>query len=150
MLGLWHFLINLLFAMIKIQAIDHIVLRANNPQNLIDFYCNILGCHIEKDQSHIGLTQLRAGNALIDIVDVKGTLGVKLGDGPKVPEQGGRNVDHFCLTIDCVDEKELIAFLDEHKVPHGEFVDRYGSGGYGDSIYLDDPEGNGLELRWGI
>ena len=136
--------------MIKIQAVDHLVLRANNPQSLIDFYCNILGCHIEKDQSHIGLTQLRAGNALIDIVDVNGKLGLPLGEGPKAVDEGGRNLDHFCLTIERIDPQALMAFLDEKGVPHGEFVERYGSGGYGDSIYLDDPQGNGVELRWGI
>ena len=134
--------------MINIQAIDHIVLRANNPQQLIDFYCNILNCPIEKVQDHVGLTQLRAGNALIDIIAVDGELGRKLGAGPAIGG-GGKNLDHFCLTIDPIEPKTLIAYLDKHGVEHGDFVERYGSGGFGDSIYITDSEGNGVELRWG-
>ena len=55
--------------MIKPRAIDHIVLRAERYQELIDFYCNVLGCVLERATSEeIGLTQLRAGNSLSDIL----------------------------------------------------------------------------------
>ena len=61
--------------MIKPKSIDHIVLRTDRYQELIAFYCNVIGCSLERETSdEFGLTQLRAGNSLIDIVDVNGKL----------------------------------------------------------------------------
>ena len=57
--------------MIRPTALDHIVLRTDRYRELIDFYCDVLGCTVERTLSEsFGLTQLRAGSALIDIVDV--------------------------------------------------------------------------------
>ena len=50
----------------NIVGIDHIVLRAVDPAALERFYLDVLGLSFEKRQG--GLAQLRAGNALIDIV----------------------------------------------------------------------------------
>ena len=49
-----------------IIGIDHVVLRAADPAALERFYMQVLGCAFEKRQGT--LAQLRAGNALIDIV----------------------------------------------------------------------------------
>lgn len=131
--------------MIKPLAIDHIVLRTDRYSELIDFYCTVLGCSLERATSdEFGLTQLRAGNALIDIVDVHGELG-KTG-GPAAGETGN-NVDHFCLQIAPFDEAELQAYLLSHDVDAGGFEDRYGAQGMGRSIYIKDLAGNTVELR---
>jgi len=142
--------------MIKIQALDHIVLRANNACKLIEFYQTILNCPVERTLPELGLTQLRAGTALIDIVDVNLPLGQKRGADPNLfannisQANSGPNVDHFCLTIDPIPAKDLIDYLDQHQIPHSDFENRYGAQGYGDSIYLEDPEGNGVELKFGL
>ena len=47
----------------NIIGIDHIVLRAVDPAALERFYLNVLGLSFEKREE--GLTQLRAGNALV-------------------------------------------------------------------------------------
>ena len=131
--------------MIKPIAIDHIVLRSANYRALIDFYCNILGCRLERETSpEFGLTQLRAGNALIDIVDVNGELGRK-GGGPPGPKDN--NLDHFCLQIEPFDESELIDYLRSKGVEAGEFHERYGAQGMGRSLYISDLDGNTVELR---
>jgi len=131
--------------MIKIRAIDHIVLRTDRYRELIDFYCDVLGCSLERATSEeFGLTQLRAGSALIDIVDVNGELG-KAG-GP-APTQNGNNVDHFCLQIEPFEEKALQEYLASSGVEAGGFEDRYGAQGMGRSIYLKDIAGNTVELR---
>ncbi len=88
--------------MIKIHGLDHIVLRTTKLDQMLHFYQTILGCQLERELPQ-GLTQLRAGNALIDIVTVDSELGQL---GGKAPEQDGRNVDHFCLQITPVDEGE--------------------------------------------
>lgn len=128
----------------KITGIDHIVLRANDQQRLIDFYTGVLGLTVEKRQDAIGLVQLRAGSSLIDIVSVEGRLGRMGGAGPGAE---GRNLDHVCLTVAGFDLEAVKAHLAAHGVAVGEEGLRYGAGGEGLSVYLRDPEGNGLELR---
>lgn len=128
----------------KITGIDHLVLRAHDQQRLVDFYTGVLGLTVEKRQDAIGLIQLRAGSSLIDIVSVNGRLGQMGGAGPG-PE--GRNLDHFCLNVAGFDLEAVKAHLIAHGVEVGEEGVRYGAGGEGLSVYLKDPEGNGLELR---
>ena len=131
--------------MIKPKAIDHIVLRTDRYRELIAFYRTVIGCSLERETSaEFGLTQLRAGNALIDIVDVNGQLGKS---GGAAPQQTGNNLDHFCLQIEPFEEHELKAYLDECQVEYSEFLDRYGAQGMGRSIYLKDIAGNTVELR---
>lgn len=131
--------------MIKPVAIDHIVLRTDRYRELIKFYCEVIGCSLERETApEFGLTQLRAGNALIDIVDVGGELG-RQGGPPPGPE--GNNLDHFCLQIEDFDETELINYLRERGIDSGEFHERYGAGGMGRSLYISDIAGNTVELR---
>ena len=67
--------------------------------------------------------------------------------GGAPPGAEGRNLDHFCLNIEGFDPAEVEAHLKAHGITPGESGVRYGAGGFGVSIYLTDPEGNGLELR---
>ena len=61
--------------MFRLVAIDHVVLRVIDLDRMLHFYCEALGCTIEKRQEGIGLIQLRAGSSLIDLVPVDGRLG---------------------------------------------------------------------------
>lgn len=134
--------------MIKPLAIDHIVLRTGQYRELIDFYCDIIGCTLERETSaEIGLTQLRAGNSLIDIVDIAGELGKA---GGAAPRPTGNNLDHFCLQIEAFDETEMIAYLQSYGIDCGEFHERNGAQGMGRSLYISDIDGNTVELRAAI
>jgi glyoxylase I family protein len=131
--------------MIKPISIDHIVLRTEHYRELINFYCDIIGCSLERETSaEFGLTQLRAGNALIDIVDVAGELGKA---GGAAPGPTGNNLDHFCLQIEPFDEAELITYLQSQGIETGEFQERNGAQGMGRSLYISDIDGNTVELR---
>ncbi len=131
--------------MIKPIAIDHIVLRTELYSELIDFYCTVVGCTLERETSaEFGLTQLRAGTALIDIVDVNGDLGKAGGAAPGLT---GNNLDHFCLQIEPFDEAELITYLQSQGIDCGEFHERNGAQGMGRSLYISDIDGNTVELR---
>ena len=131
--------------MIEVAGIDHIVLRTEKLQEMLNFYCNILGCKIERETSaETGLTQLRAGSALIDLVTVDSRLGRLGGDAPA---RTGINVDHFCLQLKPVSEAEIIKHLRAYGINTGKFEERYGAQGIGNSIYIHDPEGNTVELR---
>jgi catechol 2,3-dioxygenase-like lactoylglutathione lyase family enzyme len=131
--------------MIEIYGLDHVVLRTTRMAEMQYFYCNVLGCRVERElPPEFGLVQLRAGAALIDLVAVDSVLG-RVGGGP--PTRGENNMDHFCLQINPLPEAEIIRHLASHGIAAGPFEQRYGAQGFGNSVYLQDPEGNTVELR---
>lgn len=131
--------------MLEIAGIDHIVLRTTKLTEMLHFYTQVLGCPVERKTSNdIGLTQLRAGSALIDLVTIESHLG-KMGGG--APTQTENNVDHFCLQLKAISETEIQQHLSAHNIDTSEFADRYGAQGFGRSIYVKDPEGNTVELK---
>jgi catechol 2,3-dioxygenase-like lactoylglutathione lyase family enzyme len=127
-----------------ILGLDHLVLRVHDMARMVRFYCDVLGCSVERVQEQLGLTQLRAGESLIDLLSLHGELGRRGGVGPG---EEGRNVDHFCLRIEPFDVPMLAGHLAAHGVKAEEAKTRYGADGYGPSIYLTDPEGNVVELK---
>ena len=130
--------------MFLIREIDHIVLRVVDLERMLRFYCQALGCSVERRQDAIGLVQLRAGRSLIDLVPVDGKLG-KAGGAP--PGAEARNLDHFCLRVEPFDEANIRIHLNAHGVEAGKVESRYGAEGEGPSMYLTDPEGNVVELK---
>lgn len=130
--------------MFKILDIDHIVLRVTDLDATLHFYCDALGCAVERRADSIGLIQLRAGRSLIDIVPVHSELG-KVGGAS--PGAEGRNLDHFCLHIEPFDEQMIIHQLAQFGIEPGPVELRYGAGGSGPSMYISDPEGNVVELK---
>lgn len=119
---------------ITIANIDHVVLNVSDMDRAIAFYEDVLGCKVERKVERIGLVQMRAGAALIDLFPAKAK--------PIAP-----NMDHFCVRIDPWDVQAIVAHLDSHGVEHGETVTRYGAEGDGPSIYIQDPDGNTVELK---
>jgi glyoxylase I family protein len=127
-----------------LQRLDHIVLRVRNMAVMQAFYCEVLGCTVEKRQCEIGVLQLRAGESLIDLVDVAGKLGRM---GGAAPGAEGHNLDHLCLQVLPFDHAAIVDHLQAHGVRVGEFGSRYGALGEGPSQYLFDPESNLVELK---
>ena len=130
--------------MLQIRHLDHVVLRVSDLQAMLHFYIDVLGCRIDKVQEQIGLWQVRAGEALIDLVPVNGVLGKR---GGPAPAREGRNMDHFCLQVEPFDGEAIIAHLKQHGCEPGPIESRYGAKGQGPSIYVPDPEGNMVELK---
>jgi hypothetical protein len=56
-------------------------------------------------------------------------------------------MDHFCLRIDPFDEAQIRAHLRAHGIEAGDLATRYGAEGDGPSFYIQDPEGNTVELK---
>ncbi|AOY97991.1 VOC family virulence protein [Cupriavidus sp. USMAHM13] len=130
--------------MFRILGIDHLVLRSADVPAMLRFYVGVLGCTVEREQAALGLTQLRAGCALIDLVALDGPLGRAGGAGPGAQ---GRNLDHFCLRIDPFDSASLSAWLRGLGIEPGPPEMRYGAEGLGFSLYVRDPDGNVVELK---
>ncbi|MEE4300275.1 MAG: VOC family protein [Pseudomonadales bacterium] len=127
-----------------IGTLDHLVLRVRDVDRMVTFYRDVLGCTLERTLEEYGLYQLRAGGALVDLVTLDGPIGRGGGAGPG---EEGRNMDHFCLRIDPFDADAIASWLDSAGVVHEAPATRYGADGYGQSIYLRDPEDNVVELK---
>lgn len=130
--------------MFRILAIDHVVLRVVDAGRMTRFYCDVLGCTEERRKDEIGLIQLRAGASLIDLVPVDGELGRK---GGAAPGREGRNMEHLCLRIEPFDPDAIRDHLASYGIAAGPVESRYGAEGNGPSIYVEDPEGNIVELK---
>jgi catechol 2,3-dioxygenase-like lactoylglutathione lyase family enzyme len=120
---------------LRVKGLDHVVLRVADMDRAIAFYEQVLGLHIERRLPEIGLVQLRAGTAMIDLV-------------PRTEDEDeGRNMDHFAVRIAEMDVPAIAAHLKRHGIDPGEVRRRYGAEGYGSSIYITDPDGNTVELK---
>ncbi len=129
---------------INVALIDHVVLRVNDLDKMVKFYCDVLGCRLERGPGEFRLAQLRAGQSLIDLVDAAGPIGRKGGDAA---DHSAPNMDHMCLRVDPWDSEAIEAHLRNHDVDAGPIGTRYGAAGMGPSLYLRDPEGNTVELK---
>ena len=129
---------------ITIREIDHIVLRVVDLARMLAFYGDVLGCREVRRQDEIGLVQLRAGSSMVDLIPIAGKLGAA---GGAAPGKEGRNVDHFCFRVEPFDEAAIRAHLAAHGIEAGPAASRFGAEGEGPSIYLQDPEGNTIELK---
>jgi glyoxylase I family protein len=127
---------------IQVREIDHLVLRVVDLGAMLAFYRDVLGCALLRAREDIGLYQLRCGSSMLDLVPV----GSKAG-GEGIPAQATRNLDHFCLRVEPFDEATIRAHLAAHGLEAGPVQMRFGAEGYGPSMYLEDPEGNTVELK---
>ena len=127
-----------------LRQIDHVVLRIRDLDASLHFYCDVLGCTVDKRQEGIGLIQVRAGSCLIDLVPLDGMLGKR---GGAAPGTEGRNLDHFAIQIAPFDEEKIRSHLAGHGIEIVESGQRYGAEGTGPSVYILDPDGNTVELK---
>jgi glyoxylase I family protein len=130
--------------MLTIRGIDHVVLRVRDIERMRKFYCEVLGAHHVAYRPDLGMSHLRLGAAMIDLVEVEGALGKP---GGAAPGREGRNMDHLCLRVEPFDQERILSFLNANGVAVGDVRNRFGAEGNGVSIYLVDPEGNTVELK---
>ncbi len=124
-------------------GLDHVVLRIADLERSLAFYCDILGCVMDRRRDDLGLYHLRAGRAQIDLVTLDGQLGQKHG----APSADGPNMDHFCLRIEPFEDPGLADYLRGHGLEPSEVAQRFGAEGEGPSLYVSDPDGNIVELK---
>ena len=130
--------------MIRLREIDHLVLRVRNIDAMRRFYCEVLGAEHIAWRPDFGMSHLRIGRSMLDLITVDGPSGRRGGAGPG---KEGRNLDHFCFRVEPFDQEAIVAHLKRHGVAVGDIRPRFGAEGNGISIYLTDPEGNTVELK---
>jgi glyoxylase I family protein len=125
------------------EGIDHVLLLISGMETALKFYCDVLGLNIHNQIPQHAMVQLRAGGALIDLVDLESPQG----NWARPTPAGGRNLDHICIALAAHDETALRAHLAQHQVAIVEEGMHGGARGESLSIYIRDPAGNSIELK---
>ena len=92
----------------QIQNLDHVVIRVRDQNLMTRFFCEVLGCSIERSIDDAGINQLRAGASLIDLVSIENSIQPKHREHSNYEDH---NMDHFCIRIEPFDEKVLLDHL---------------------------------------
>jgi catechol 2,3-dioxygenase-like lactoylglutathione lyase family enzyme len=127
-----------------LTGIDHVVLLVGDMERATAFYRDVIGCPVDNDLQQFGMRQLRAGAALIDLVDISSDQGA----WAKPEVAGGRNVDHVALGLGPADAEAVRRHLASHNVEIIEEGERTGALGDTLSFYIRDPDGNQIELSF--
>ncbi len=120
---------------------DHVNLKTRDMARATNFYVEILGMRLVRaerdDRGEIRFASLRFGDALIDL---------QPDDGDWSDEDGGLN--HIAILIEPTDLNALAEKFHEMgvEVTDGP-VRRQGAFGYGQALYIRDPDGHGVELK---
>ena len=121
---------------VSVTGFDHLVINVADTERSLDFYCDELGL------TPVRVEEWRRGEAPFPSVRVNASTIIDLVALPRT----GQNADHFCLVIEPTDLQAL--------KERGRFdvVDgpgrRFGARGEGTSLYVRDPDGNVIELRY--
>ncbi|MFE7531917.1 VOC family protein [Kitasatospora sp. NPDC057542] len=120
----------------RVVAFDHLVLNVADVERSLAFYSGLLGLE------PVRVDEWRAGKVSFPSVRVTPDTIIDLTSRPRQES----NVDHICLTVEPLDWQEVID-SGVFTVLEGP-VTRYGARGNATSIYVRDPDGNTVELRW--
>jgi catechol 2,3-dioxygenase-like lactoylglutathione lyase family enzyme len=120
---------------VRVSALDHVVLRCDDVESTLAWYLDVLGLEPVRAE------EWRAGHVPFPSVRVSDHTIIDLVPGPI---DDGR-LDHLCLVVEAVDLSALAA-SGEFDVVEGP-VRRFGARGDGTSLYVRDPDGLVVELR---
>ncbi|MQY17617.1 VOC family protein [Nocardia macrotermitis] len=120
----------------RVVDFDHVVLNVADVERSLEFYCGTLGLTPER------VEEWRAGRVPFPSARVTERMVIDLQHLPR----GAANVDHICLVVEPLDWQEVID-SGVFTVREGP-VPRWGARGRATSVYVADPDGNTVELRW--
>ena len=121
---------------LRVTSFDHIVLNVEDVERSLAFYCEELGLKPERvdewRNKEVFFPSVRIDeHTLIDLLQVART---------------GENANHFCLVVEPADF-DAIKASGRYEVVDGPDV-RWGARGDATSLYIRDPDGNVVELRY--
>ncbi|MER6499002.1 VOC family protein [Streptomyces sp. NPDC001455] len=121
---------------VRVKDFDHLVLNVRDVERALEFYCGPLGLE------PMMVDEWRAGEFPFPSVRVSPTMIIDLLERPRSES----NVDHICLVVEPLDWRQVID-SGTFTVLEGP-VSRSGARGTAESVYVRDPDGNTVELRW--
>ncbi|HMK10438.1 MAG TPA: VOC family protein [Acidimicrobiales bacterium] len=119
----------------RATGIDHYVLAVVDVERTLAWYADRLGLEPTR------VDEWRKGDAPFPSLRVNDSLIIDVIPGPRA----GENVDHICLLVD-VDDLAAVAQSGRFDVVGGPST-LWGARGYGQGLYVRDPDGNVIELR---
>jgi len=120
---------------VKVVGLDHFVLAVADVERTLAWYRDRLGLE------PLRVEEWRRGEAPFPSLRVNESMIIDVIVGPRE----GENVDHICVLVD-VDDLDAVAASGEFDVVSGPSR-LWGARGYGQGLYVRDPDGNVLELR---
>ena len=120
---------------------DHVNLKTRDMDRAINFYTDVLGLRLvraERDaQGSVRFASLRIGDMLIDL---------QPNDGDWSSETTGLN--HIAILVEPTDLDALAATFRDLGIEITEGpVRRQGAFGFGQALYIKDPDGHGVEIK---
>ena len=122
---------------INVQGVGHVVLKVRSLERAAHFYGNVLGL---KEVGRLGtkMAFFSAGTNHHDLAVLE------VGAGAALPDRGAVGLYHVALKIG--DDLEALRAAKAHLDAHGVEILALREHRVSQSIYLNDPDGNGLEL----
>jgi catechol 2,3-dioxygenase len=122
---------------INVQGVGHVVLKVRNLERAVQFYGNVLGL---KEVGRLGTTMafFSAGSNHHDLAVLE------VGANAALPDRGSVGLYHVALKIG--DDLDALRAAKAHLDAHGVEILALREHRVSQSIYLNDPDGNGLEL----
>jgi catechol 2,3-dioxygenase-like lactoylglutathione lyase family enzyme len=121
---------------LRVVGFDHVVLNVADVERSLAFYCGQLGL------APVRVEEWRRGEAPFPSARVNAHTILDLLAAPRT----GENADHICLVVEPAD---LGAVKDSGRFEVLDGPDtRFGAQGNGTSLYVRDPDGNTVELRY--
>ena len=125
--------------MIRVTGFDHLVLVSSDIERCLAWYTGELGCE------PVRVDEWRRGEVFFPSFRISPETIIDVLPGERA-SAGVLNVDHLCLVIEPTD---LQAIKDSGRFDVVDGPDRrYGARGDGTSLYVRDPDGNVVELRY--
>ena len=121
---------------LTVTGLDHIVLICADVERTLTWYCDLLGLEAERAE------EWRRGEVFFPSVRLDESTIIDLLAGQ--PRDG--RLDHLCLVVEPTDFDALVA-SGEFDVVDGPGI-RFGARGDGTSLYVRDPDGTVVELRY--
>jgi catechol 2,3-dioxygenase-like lactoylglutathione lyase family enzyme len=127
---------------VSVTSLDHIVLKCADVERTISWYVDVLGLE------PVRLEEWRSAEVPFPSVRVDSSTIIDLIAAPAgaVAGQSDGRLDHFCLVVDPVDFDDL-ASSGRFEVVAGP-ARRFGARGDATSLYVRDPDGAVVELRY--
>ena len=122
---------------INVQGVGHVVLKVRSLERAVQFYGNVLGL---KEVGRLGATMafFSAGSNHHDLAVLE------VGAGAALADRGAVGLYHVALKIG--DDLDALRAAKAHLEAHGVQILALREHRVSQSIYLNDPDGNGLEL----
>ena len=123
-------------------GLDHVNLHVRDVERSLLFYEDVLGLPEatvmdQDEQGRPSFVELRAGRQLIYLM--------KRPDYEPPPDRHARGLNHVCLLVEPTDPERLMAELRTRGVPITGTRGRPDGPTF--SVYLEDPDGHGIELE---